>query len=138
VAGLYGSEFWHRFPPEHFIPHEMCLITKVDDAATYLREAFGDTEDRVFHGATASSPGSEPHPMPESTTTVRLDRAFSEFDALQIQRGFRPSQMEEKWFIYCRGDRLLTRRSWIGLLIYEVVLDRCTGTSMPRSWSSTP
>jgi hypothetical protein len=138
VAGLYCPEFWYRFPPEYFVLHEMGFSTKVDDAATYLREAFGDTDDRALRGTTESSHGSEPHPLPETTTTIRLDRAFSEFDALLIQRGFRPRQTEEKWFICCRGNRLLIRRSWIGLLFYEVVLDRCTGTSMPRSWSSTP
>jgi hypothetical protein len=37
-----------------------------------------------------------------------------------IARGFVPTAMEEKWFIYMEADRLLFRRSWTGFLIYDV------------------
>lgn len=38
----------------------------------------------------------------------------------RIQRGFFPTVMEQKWFLYFTGDRLRMHRSWTGSLIYDV------------------
>lgn len=120
---LYCPEFWYRFPPSRFVLHEMGFSTKVDDAQTYLRAAFGADEDRVLRGATEASFKSKLQKMPKQSLTLRLDRPFSEFDSILLRRGFVPRQMEDKWFIYCKDDRLLMRRSWTGMLIYEVSLE---------------
>jgi ADP-ribose pyrophosphatase YjhB (NUDIX family) len=38
----------------------------------------------------------------------------------RIKRGFFPTVMEQKWFLYFTGDRLRMHRSWTGFLIYDV------------------
>lgn len=40
-----------------------------------------------------------------------------------IRRGFFPTVMEQKWFIYLSGSSLKLHRSWTGSLIYDVALE---------------
>ena len=58
--------------------------------------------------------------MPARRSTFSLDQTYSPFDSWMIARGFVPMVMEEKWFVYMEGGRLLFRRSWTGILIYDV------------------
>lgn len=45
---------------------------------------------------------------------------FSPEEMEKIQRGFYPTVMEQKWFIYFTGTRLRMHRSWTGLLYFDV------------------
>ncbi len=46
-------------------------------------------------------------------------RVWSEDEMGAIRRGYVPSMMDEKWFIFMEGDRLFAHRSWTGLGVYE-------------------
>ncbi len=119
----YCTEFWFRFPPSHFERSELGFTSKVEDAQTYLSEAFGADEERILAGTTPTSFGAPRPPMPDRHTVIRLDIPFSPFDSFLIRRGFRPEQMEEKWFIYFHDGKLWMRRSWTGLIIYEIAFE---------------
>ncbi|GGC67480.1 hypothetical protein GCM10011504_51800 [Siccirubricoccus deserti] len=119
----YATEFWSRFPPSSLEHEGIGFAIETWDAQTYLNEAFGPDENHVLNGTTAASFGVKLHKMPKATAVIRLDRSFSEFDSYLIRRGVTPRQMEDRWFIYFESGRLLMRRSWTGLLIYEVVLE---------------
>lgn len=45
---------------------------------------------------------------------------FSAEEMTKIRRGFYPTVMEQKWFIYFTGTRLRLHRSWTGILYFDV------------------
>lgn len=61
--------------------------------------------------------------MPERQTTLRPTLRFSAEEMVKIRRGFYPTVMEEKWFLYFTGNRLRMHRSWTGILIFDVGFD---------------
>lgn len=61
--------------------------------------------------------------MPQRQTTLRPTLRFSAEEMVKIRRGFYPTVMEEKWFLYFTGNRLRMHRSWTGILIYDVGFD---------------
>lgn len=89
-------------------------------AAAYLEETFGRTPEQIIRGASAESFGREHPPMPARHSLFSLGQTYSPFDSWMIARGFVPTVMEEKWFVYMESGRLLFRRSWTGILIYDV------------------
>lgn len=48
---------------------------------------------------------------------------YSRDQVEMIRRGFFPTVMEQKWFIYLSGNSLRLHRSWTGSLIYDVALE---------------
>jgi hypothetical protein len=62
------------------------------------------------------------HP-PKKKKKLAYDTIFTDSDAEQIMKGFIPSVMEEKWFIYYEDGWLYLHRSWTGALIYWIKLD---------------
>ncbi|WEN41952.1 hypothetical protein CKCBHOJB_01534 [Thauera sp. GDN1] len=58
--------------------------------------------------------------MPERHTVLYPKLWFDPDEMARIRRGFFPTVMEEKWFLYFTGDRLRMHRSWTGILIYDV------------------
>jgi hypothetical protein len=58
--------------------------------------------------------------MPKQRTLVMIDQELQPFDSVLVVRGFKPHQMEDKWFVIYENGRLLFRRSWTGNLIYDV------------------
>jgi len=89
-------------------------------AAEHLDATFGRTPAQILRGANAESFGRDHPPMPARYSLFSLDQAYGPFDSWMIARGFVPTVMEEKWFIYTESGRLLFRRSWTGILIYDV------------------
>lgn len=61
--------------------------------------------------------------MPQRQTTLRPALRFSAKEMVKIRRGFYPTVMEQKWFLYFTGNRLRMHRSWTGILIYDVGFD---------------
>lgn len=59
-------------------------------------------------------------PMPERHTVLHPKLRFSPDEMANIRRGFLPTVMEQKWFLYFTGDRLQMHRSWTGILIFDV------------------
>ncbi len=58
--------------------------------------------------------------MHERHTVLYPKIWFNPDEMVKIQRGFYPTVMEQKWFLYFTGDRLRMHRSWTGILIYDV------------------
>lgn len=58
-------------------------------------------------------------PMPERQTVFYPKLWFNPDEMVKIRRGFFPTVMEEKWFLYFTGDRLRMHRSWTGILIFD-------------------
>jgi|GEM_PF-206345 len=59
-------------------------------------------------------------PMPERHTVLYPKLWFNPDEMKNIRRGFLPTVMEQKWFLYFTGDRLRMHRSWTGVLIFDV------------------
>lgn len=58
--------------------------------------------------------------MPERQTVLYPKLWFNPDEMVKIRRGFFPTVMEQKWFLYFTGDRLRMHRSWTGILIFDV------------------
>lgn len=88
--------------------------------AEVFGQVFGRSASEVLAGTTADSFGCEKPPMPGRTLSVRIDTEYGPFESFLIAKGFRPLEMEDKWFIYLAQGHLYVRRSWTGNLIYRV------------------
>ena len=60
------------------------------------------------------------HGMPMRHTVLHPQLRYTAKEMEQIKRGFFPTMMEQKWFLYFTGDRLRMHRSWTGNLIFDV------------------
>jgi len=89
-------------------------------ASGYLNATLGSDEARILLGATRQSFGCKLPAMPKRTSIFALDMTAEPIDSWLIARGFLPTVMEEKWFIYLESGCLFFRRSWTGNLIYTV------------------
>ena len=58
--------------------------------------------------------------MPSSSTTVALDRVFSQQDMTRVRKGFKPGHMGDHWSMYWKDNKLFCHRSWTGYCIYIV------------------
>lgn len=58
--------------------------------------------------------------MPARRTKLRSRLSYTAEEMERIQRGFFPTVMEQKWFLYFTDSRLRMHRSWTGVLIYDV------------------
>lgn len=59
-------------------------------------------------------------PLPVEHVSVPIQETFSLSEMALIQQGFKPQEMEDKWFIFLEGDKLFLHRSWTGYCIYVV------------------
>lgn len=132
-----------RLPPAAFFPYWDTASIEALSGQDYARYLFGGGEDRILHGATEDSFECPRPPMPEQRAHLMLNATPDPFESWLIWRGFIPQQMEHKWFIYAKDGALHFRRSWTGLLIYEVhtqwrgdrlYLDYATANRDPREW----
>jgi hypothetical protein len=116
----FCPELWKRRPPE--VPSLMIDGKPVPGPGpqAHLFTVLGRDEESALRGAHAGHIGGHAPPMPAQTATFELGVTFPPFESWLMSRGFRPSEMEQKWFIHHEGDRLRFRRSWTGNLIYEV------------------
>ncbi len=56
--------------------------------------------------------------FPKSNRVIPLNVSFSLEEYKELQEGFVPRQMEDKWFIYFEDNNLYCHRSWTGHCIY--------------------
>ena len=61
--------------------------------------------------------------MPEENTMLLLQGHFDEEIISILQEGFKPIEMEDKWFSYEEDEKLYLHRSWTGYCIYIVELN---------------
>ena len=57
-------------------------------------------------------------PFPKAHKLIPLNISFSLEEYKELQEGFIPRQMEDKWFIYFEDNNLYCHRSWTGHCIY--------------------
>jgi len=62
-------------------------------------------------------------PFSPNNITITLDRTFSNQEVDLIKLGLIPEEMEDKWFIYWKDNRLYFHRSWTGIGIYIIHFD---------------
>ncbi len=73
--------------------------------------------------------------LPAERARLKLERTFdaAEWDALQ--QGVIPEEMEDKWFIYESRGWLNFHRSWTGICVFRVRLQRTpTGMEVAEVW----
>ena len=58
--------------------------------------------------------------MPARFVTLSLNFTLNALEAANIQKGFIPTEMEEKWFAYFANNILYQHRSWTGFCIDQV------------------
>lgn len=58
--------------------------------------------------------------MPMENETFIFERALSAADIELIKEGYRPQEMEDKWFMYYEEGKLYIHRSWTGFCIFIV------------------
>jgi len=63
--------------------------------------------------------------MPATRLTVPLETRYSLQETATIIRGFVPTAMEEKWFIFYEDGVLHCHRSWTGICIFRVHFKPC-------------
>lgn len=62
--------------------------------------------------------GWKTEPMPEEHVVLPFQYEFSSDEYDRLQCGSIPEQMEDKWFIYFKDNKLYCHRSWTGFCIY--------------------
>lgn len=114
------SDVWRRFPPSL----SSAFWGNEPDPQDYLRKFLGGTVEEILSGVQASSFDVAKPTMSPLSGVAEFEREWSGMDAWLILRGCFPYEMEHKWFIYadyCKGGGTLNfRRSWTGLLVYQV------------------
>lgn len=86
------------------------------DAAEIASGLIGDRE----HPSVQPEDWPDLKPMPDRHTVLYPKLWFNPEEMVRIRRGFYPTNMNEKWFLYFTGDRLRIHRSWTGILIFDV------------------
>jgi hypothetical protein len=59
-------------------------------------------------------------PMPQEQQLLDLDLVLAAEAYRQVQWGFVPDSMDDKWFIYFEDGWLNFHRSWTGLCVYRL------------------
>ena len=61
--------------------------------------------------------------LPESVGEFDLDLDLSPEELSRVSMGHIPEDMDDKWFVYRDGDRLLFHRSWTGICVYSASIE---------------
>jgi len=110
---------WERRPPlAEWLMGEAALPEP--DFEEYLAMALGRSEEDILNGATAKSVPPNSEEKPTAFSHFAVDRIYSAFASWLINRGFTPRSMDDRWLIYLEAGTLIFRRSWTGILIYDV------------------
>jgi hypothetical protein len=74
-------------------------------------------------------------PPPEQRESLGFAAGFDSTEAELLVLGLRPAGMEDKWFICFHQGWLLFHRSWTGVCIYGLQLERAAdGVHVGDSW----
>jgi hypothetical protein len=66
----------------------------------------------------ATSKDWKTHPLPKKRSLIPADRQFTSREMDRIKRGVIPMEMEDKWFVFFKRNRLYFHRSWTGFCVY--------------------
>ena len=70
------------------------------------------------------------HALPAMRVRISTDRPFSNDEMEQLEFGYLPRAMEDKWFIYFSRNRLYFHRSWTGFCVYIAHFKKLEGVSV--------
>jgi len=75
-------------------------------------------------------------PIPEARRDLEYSNFFWDSDAEKIMAGHKPSDMDDKWFIYSEGGWVYFVRSWTGHHIFGIELagSPAGGSRVVSSW----
>ncbi|MGA1286046.1 MAG: NUDIX domain-containing protein [Rubrivivax sp.] len=88
-------------------------------------------------------------PFPARCRALDFQRSFTPQEMRQVVRGFTPTVMEEKWFVYLEDSILHFHRSWTGNAVYRLWIEpvpaqpghwrvwRAQASRHPGQWAST-
>lgn len=62
--------------------------------------------------------------MPSEISSFEFNKVLSENEYASLILGFKPAQMEDKWFAFVENDKLFFHRSWTGFCIYETEIEK--------------
>ena len=73
--------------------------------------------------------------MPKEREKLDYAPFFSDSEAAQIELGFVPKEMEDKWFIFHEEGWLHFHRSWTGYCVFSMRLDGSpAGVRTTEAW----
>ena len=76
-------------------------------------------------------------PMPEARAKLAYERRFTPEEHQRVALGIVPRNMEDKWFIFLDDDWLGLHRSYTGVCIYAVRLQRtAAGSEVVEAWAN--
>ena len=61
--------------------------------------------------------------MPNVTAEAALDRKVSKREYRSLIKGFKPHDMDERWFMYVEEDWIYLHRSWTGYCVFKAKID---------------
>lgn len=74
-------------------------------------------------------------PLPEQREPLGFESTYTTEEAESMALGLVPQQMEDKWFIYAKGDQLYFHRSWTGACIFWLRFEGAPeGYRVVESW----
>lgn len=77
------------------------------------------------------------YPLPAERQRLVVNRVYTPDEMAIIYRGFIPSCMDDRWFIYYEGRSLFLHRSWSGFCIFRIDFEpTLAGWSVASAWVS--
>lgn len=61
--------------------------------------------------------------MPDEFEEALLNRVLSDMEYRALKQGFKPRDMDDRWFLYVQDDWLYLHRSWTGHCIFKVKVE---------------
>ena len=65
--------------------------------------------------------------MPSQNAVLSVHKEFTLTEYKELEKGIRPREMEDKWFIYFENDQLYFHRSWTGYCRYIAKFETVEG-----------
>lgn len=76
-------------------------------------------------------------PCPPEREALDLQLVFTDAEGERLILGHIPTDMDDKWFIFCEAGWLYFHRSWTGHCIYGMKLDASpVGVRVAQCWAS--
>lgn len=79
------------------------------------------------------------NPIPDTRENLGYENFFHDIDAEKLLSGYKPLDMEDKWFIYSEDGWVYFVRSWTGNHIFAIQLagSPAGGANVISSWVNT-
>jgi O-acetyl-ADP-ribose deacetylase len=101
-------------------PNSNLTLTRITLFDQPTIQAFSEEFSRHFRRVNASD--WKILPLSNTRTPLQFRRTFTPDEYRHLQAGFRPREIEDKWFIYFEENWLNFHRSWTGFCIYRVYI----------------